>query len=70
MTVHSLGLIPLTQIHDRSLSWFDTLNTQIYDRSLSWFNTPNTQIHDRSLSWFGILVTLYIINTKVSPPQA
>ena len=53
MTSHFPGLILLyTQIHDLSLSWFDTPNTQIHDHSLSWFDTPNTQIHDLSLSWF------------------
>ena len=38
MNVHFPGLIPLTQIYERSLSWLDTPNTQIDERSL-FFNT-------------------------------
>jgi hypothetical protein len=53
MTVHFTGLVPLTHIHDRSLSWLGTPNTHIHDCTLNWLGTPNTHIHDCTLYWLG-----------------
>jgi hypothetical protein len=42
MTAQFTGLIPLTQIHDRSIYWLDTPNTQIHDHSIYWLGTDTS----------------------------
>ena len=64
MTSNLPGLIPLTQMHDLSLTWFDTSNTNAWPLTyLAWYRlhkymssqlpglVPLAPIHDLTLTW-------------------